>query len=224
MVNRPTWFLAPCGSYCMNPRPLFFLFIFFPFHLLVSQKIIEKTYVNPEIGAVNIDAAQFFELSVETSAGDEMIIEATIDGEYRKDLLLRVTEEGHTIFVGSDFQPNFSNPNDKLSAHKVISIQVRMVLPRYKDVVIYGQSCNVKVQGIYSDLSVSLNDGQCILYEVSESASVQTQSGNIFVHTSKAKIRSINKYGKIFKDDIQVGDDHFLLNTVTGNIFLRKTE
>lgn len=216
--------LKPWGSFCMNANPLFILFFIFPLHFLGAQKMIKKTYLNSEISAVSVDATQFFELSVETSMADEMTIEATIDGEYKKDLFLSVTEEGHTIFVGSGFQPNFSNPNDKLAAHKVISIQVRLVIPRDKDVIIYGTGCNVSVRGIYSNLSVALNDGQCVLNGVSELASVQTQSGDIFVNTSRAEIRAISKYGKIVKDDIHEGTDQFFLSTVTGNIFIRKTE
>jgi DUF4097 and DUF4098 domain-containing protein YvlB len=53
---------------------------------------------------------------------------------------------------------------------------------------------------------------------------VHTQSGNIALATAKGQIKASTKYGKINREVLAPGDDHFTLNSVTGNISIRKTE
>ena len=153
-----------------------------------------------------------------------MMVEATIDGEYKNHLLLKIYEEGSTMRVSAGFQPNFVNPNDKLSAHKVISIALKITVPRYKNVFVYGNSSNVTVKGAYTNLKITLADGRCILDDVSETVEVITQSGNIFVNSPRADIKTVTKYGKIYRDPIPEGDYQFNLNTTSGDINLKKIE
>ncbi|NNE77425.1 MAG: DUF4097 family beta strand repeat protein [Pricia sp.] len=202
----------------------YLILLLFSVNFLSAQKVVEKSFINPEIDAIAIDADHYFQLSVETALIDEMILEATIDGEYKKDLLLSVKEEGHTIFVSSGFQPNFRNPNDKLAAHKVISIALKVILPRNKFVKIYGTSCNVQVEGTYTNLEIILNDGKCTLNDVSGSVVVKTQSGDIAIKTGGAEISTYSKFGKIRKADIPSGTNKYSIQSTTGNISINKTE
>jgi len=193
-------------------------------NFLTAQKTVKKSFVNTSISAIQIDVSKCFELNIENSDTDVMIVSATIDGEYRKDLLLNVKEEGTTLFIGADFQPNFKNPNDKLSAHKVISIALDIKLPEGKNVNIYGTHCNVSIQGVYEKVKVTLNDGSTKLCNVSGRAEVSAQSGNIYVKTHKANIISNSKYGKVTGDEILSGNSTYICSTITGNIFLNRIE
>ncbi|MGP1991973.1 hypothetical protein D9V96_008815 [Zobellia laminariae] len=201
-----------------------FLVSFFVFNLLAAQKVVKKTLINDAVTAINIDVNSCYKLVLETSESHEMSVEAVIDGEYKKDLLLSIKEEGTSIMISSGFQPNFKNPNDKLSAHKVISISLKIMLPRHKYVTVFGRSCNVIAEGDYNGLDVSLNDGNCELFNVSEIVKVHTQSGGIWVHALNADIDAISKYGKITKEDIPKGGAKYTLTSVTGNIRINKTE
>lgn len=191
---------------------------------LHAQKILKKSFINPTNTAINIDVKNCYELSLESIDSKEIIVEAVIEGEYSKDLLVNVREEGNTLWVSTDFEPNFINPNDKLSAHKVISIALTVKLPNHKNVLVYGTSCNVAVKGMYKNLGITLNDGRCILNEVGETVNVTTQSGDIHLSSSKAKIKAISKYGTVLKANIPIGDNYFNINTATGNVYLNKTE
>src|SRR5680860_651094 len=119
------------------------LVIFLTANILYAQKIVKKTIINPKIEAITLDVTNSFELSVETAPGNEIMVEAAIDGEYSNDLLVNVKESGNTLLVNTEFQPNFKKPNDKLSAHKVISIALKVLLPERKRVTIFGTGCNV---------------------------------------------------------------------------------
>ncbi|WP_273568372.1 DUF4097 family beta strand repeat-containing protein [Maribacter halichondriae] len=161
---------------------------------------------------------------MQTGIGDEVVVEALIDGEYKNDLLLSFREEGKTLHVGAGFQPSFNNPNDKLSAHKVVSISLKVMLPQFKEVQVFGTNCNVAAKGEYKKLDITLADGDCHLSEVSRSVHVKTQSGDISAKISKASIDAVSKYGTVEKDNISDGPNELYLATTTGNIVIKKTE
>ncbi|PHQ60235.1 MAG: hypothetical protein COC08_07625 [Maribacter sp.] len=189
-----------------------------------SQKIIKKSILNPSTSFIQIDLANCFKINLETRDTNEILVEAIIDGEYKEDLVLNIKEEGSTILISTGFQPSFVPPNDKLSAHKVVSISLKVFLPKYKKVQLYGTNCNVFASGAYRNLKVSLNDGQCTLFRVSESVEVITQSGNIFVNSSGATITANSKYGTVQREQLPSGGNQFKLNTTTGNIHIRKSD
>lgn len=192
--------------------------------MLPAQKVLKKVIVNPEIVLINIDVTNCYKLTLDTATGNEMVLEATIDGEYKKDLVLNSEQKGYTIHVSGGFQPIFKNPNDKLSAHKVISIALNILIPENKSVIVYGSNCNVTVAGNYQKLKITLNDGKCILNNVSESVTVITQSGNIAAYTKGGEVKTNSKYGSVQGDEIPVKDDRYDLTSITGNITIRKTE
>lgn len=209
----------------MKKRSVFcFLGLLLTLQILYAQKVIKKSIVNTDISHIQIDAKNCFGIDLSTSDSDELIIEAQIDGEYEKDLLLNISEKGSTIVVSADFQPNFINPNDKLSAHKVISVALKVILPKQKDVHVFGTNCNVVASGIYDFLKVSLNDGRCDLTYVSEAVEVITQSGHISAKYSQATIRAKSKYGKVIGTISKKGNSDYNLSTVTGDILLKRVE
>lgn len=189
-----------------------------------SQKVIKKTILNSETLLVQIDAANCFEINLSTADTNEMTVAALIDGEYKKDLLVNMERKGATVAISAGFQPNFINPNDKLSAHKVISIALDIQLPKHQKVQLFGTNCNVLVSGVYQRLNIVLNDGRCKLNKVSEMTEVTTQSGDIILVDDTATVRAQSKYGRVVNYDIPEGDNQFILSTITGNIVIRKTE
>jgi hypothetical protein len=138
--------------------------------------------------------------------------------------LVNVKQEGTTVLVSTGFQPNFVIPNDKLGAHKVISISLRISIPKNLNVTLYGTITNVMATGDYANLGISLSDGNCTLNGRGENVVINTQSGNIELVTTKAQIMASTKYGNINREAVAPGNDHFDLNSVTGNISIRKTE
>jgi len=201
-----------------------FLLLILAANFLSAQKVVKKTIINPDITSVQIDARNCFLIKMQASRAEELLVEAIIDGEYKNDLILNLKEEGSSIFLSAGFSPNFKNPNDKLSAHKVISIELLISLPDGQNVQVDGTSCNVIATGEYEHLKITLNDGNCTLNEVSEMVTVKTQSGEINVHSSKAKINAVSKFGKVRKNDIPHGNNIFTLTTITGDINLVRNE
>ena len=189
-----------------------------------AQKVVKKSIVSNAVSYINIDVTNCYKATISTADISEIQVEAHMDGEYNNDLMLGIKEEANTLNVSTAFQPNFVNPNDKLSAHKVISISLDITIPTYKAVKVYGTHCNVVINGVYKDIDVALSNGRCEVHEVKGEASATTQDGNIIVHTKAANITAKSKYGKVFFPEIPGGDNQYTLSSVTGDIHLHKTE
>ena len=199
-------------------------FVFFALTHLHGQKLVKKAWINPKTEYVQIDSGFCYQVNLFTSRTEELVVEASIEGEYSKDLLISIEEQGANLLIGACFQPNFTHPNDKLSAHKLISIALDIHLPQYKNVFVFGTSSHVMAKGKYKNLKVTLSDGRCILDNVIETAEVTTQKGDIMLMTPSGDIVAESTYGRVVKDAIPSGDNQFILNTVEGKIHLKKTK
>lgn len=204
-------------------KRIYLLFLFMV-HLLSAQKIVQKSVINSDIEAISLDVTNNFEVAINTASGNEMLLEASIDGEYSKDLLVNVVQSGNTLLVSTGFHPNFKKPNDKLSAHKVISIALNVSLPEQKRVIVYGTGCNITAKGNYDTLKITLSDGRCVLEDILGSVKVSTQSGNIKILAETAKIKAASKYGIVARNQIPSGNTFYDVSSITGDILLDKIE
>jgi hypothetical protein len=173
---------------------------------------------------IQINTANCFEVNLNTRSGKEVTVEAEMEGEYSKDLDLEISTSGSTLLIEANFVPNFENPNDKLSAHKVVSILLDVTLPSSKNVKVYGTNSRVLAKGKYKELEVTLSDGTCELHNVFGEVQIKTQSGTIIVLAKAAAINAVSKYGTVEFNPIPNGISIYKLQTVTGNIELSKTE
>tara|TARA_R110002167_G_scaffold13570_16_gene56271 strand:+ start:13522 stop:14172 length:651 start_codon:yes stop_codon:yes gene_type:complete len=212
------------GFFISNMSKRFFIALLFLMPLAHAQKVVEKTVVHPGIFFIGINADNCFAISLETNDTNELTVEAKIEGEYTNDLIVSVKEEGSAILISAGFQPGFEDPNDKLSAHKVVSIALRILMPRYKRVALYGTNCNVSATGDYENLNIKLGDGSCHLHNVSETVEVVTLNGDISVIGTEAHIVAKSKYGNVQENPIVFGNNNYTLTTTNGNISLRNTE
>jgi hypothetical protein len=203
--------------------PIIFCIFLFSFNLQ-AQKKVHRMFLADDITLIQINTANCFEVNLNTSSGKEVAVEAEMEGEYSTDLDLVISTNGSTLLIEANFVPNFENPNDKLSAHKVVSIWLNITLPTSKNVEVYGTNSRVLAKGKYKELVVTLSDGICELYNVFGEAKVKTQSGNIIVLAKAADISTQSKYGTVEYNPIPNGIPTYKLQTVTGNIELIKTE
>jgi hypothetical protein len=185
---------------------------------------VHRIFLADDITLIQINTANCFEVNLNTRWGKEVTVEAEMEGEYSKDLDVGISITGSTLLIEANFVPNFENPNDKLSAHKVVSILMNVTLPTSKNIEVYGTNSRVLAKGKYKELEVTSSDGTCELLNVFGEAEVKTQSGDIIVFARAAEISTESKYGKVAINPIPSGISTYKLQTVTGNIELSKTE
>ncbi len=203
---------------------IFVIFILMGITMLNAQKIVRKSVLDPETSFLVIDADNCFKVELATSESREIVVEAHIDGEYRDDLLVKLEHNGPTVELSAGFYPDFIQPNDKLSAHKVISIALQVQVPRNMRVSILGTATNVFAKGNFDHLKVVLDDGICNLDLFYGTAKVITRSGDINVRTKSAMFKTKTGFGKIESDSIPKGEDFYDISTTTGDIHLMKME
>lgn len=213
-----------CLHNCNVRHITFLLFTILALNLGFGQKTVKKLFLNPHITSIQIDTNLFFEVKVVTSQKEAMVLEASMEGEYQEDLGLEITENGNTLLVAGKFQPYFNIPNDKLSAHKVVSISLYIRIPENKELYVYGSSSNVMVEGNYKDLKVVLNDGKCTIREGGKKVSATTRSGPISLIIASGTGKAMSKYGSVSKERIPKGNERYKLLSTTGNITITQAK
>jgi len=189
-----------------------------------GQKTVRKILLANHIDFIQINSENCFEIVLNTTNSKEVKVVADIEGEYSKDLDLKLNTNGGTLFIEAGFSPNFKNPNDKLSAHKVLSIALNILVPIHKVLKVEGTNSRVIVKGAYKELNIVLADGNVELNNALGDIEVKTQSGNIKVFSNSAIVKASSKYGNVSTNPIFKGNTEIILETITGNIDLIKTE
>ena len=189
-----------------------------------AQKRVVKSLVNPRTTWVHIDSEVCFELRLHNSDSDLVVVEAKLDGEYSEDLVISMEEDGNTLIITPGFRPNFKHPNDKLSAHKVVSVFLDIAIPAYTNFMIFGTHTRVSATGIFTNGKVVLDDGSCDLQAEAEELEVVTQSGDIRF-TSKGAVLTVNsKFGVVYGDTMSTGNGLVTLQTISGDIEVVQAE
>ena len=191
---------------------------------LFGQKEIVKELANTAINTIEVNATNVYNLNISTTSEKRITIAATLEGEYSPDLVVSVTEQDSVMVVSANFQPNFIHPNDKLSAHKVISIQLTIAIPEQMNVGVLGYSTEVDVRGKLKALKINLNDGNCQLSNVKGKVKVTTHSGHITLKHIDGSVNANSRYGKLMQGAIPQGKSRFKLTTVLGNIFVNSNQ
>jgi len=209
----------PQGRFLLKGFFLFFLpVLFFGTHYGYCQKRVTKTLVNPEVSAINIDGNLCYRITLETADTNEVSVEARMDGEYEKELLVSFRESGKTLYLETRFSPEFRFPNDKLGAHKVVSVSMRVILPQDQQILLTAGSCEVSTLGRYRDLEIVFNDGLCDLSHSAENTEVRTGKAPIVAHLNSGVVEAESRYGEVHLEPIPAGDHHLKLYSTQGDI------
>ena len=191
---------------------------------LQGQKLVEKAFLGSHVQSIQIDAGPCYRIDLVTGTTDQVEIVAHMEGEYARDLMISMKEEAATLKIGVGFQPGFNSPNDKLSAHKVVSIALAISLPSQKRVQLFGTGCHVRATGDYRHLEISLSDGSCHLEAVGERVEASTQQGDIWLLTASGQVQAHSEYGQVLGEKVPPGAPQFVLHSVEGDIHIRKTK
>ena len=194
------------------------LFLFFGASHGYGQKRVTKTLVNPEITAINIDGNLAYRVVLETADTREVSVEARMDGEYQRELLVNFREEGNTLYLETRFSPEFRFPNDKLGAHKVVSVSLKVTLPQDRQILFTAGSCEVSASGRYRDLKIVFNDGLCDLSHSAENTEVRTGKAPIVARLHSGVVEAESRYGEVHLDPIPEGGHHLILYSTEGDI------
>lgn len=146
-----------------------------------AQKVIEKEFSSEEIYKLSIVDDAIFKIEIQSSENSTIKISANISGEKSESIIIEEKIVEGILSLKTGFAPFFSLENDKLAAHKVMAIELKITVPSTISIEIKSKLASVFANGTYKNLAVSIENSNCDLQNFSGNAHLKTISGNITV-------------------------------------------
>ncbi len=205
-----------------------FLFVMVVFVSTVcsAQKQLMQSYSNPEISGVYINSNEVFEIRLNAQPVSGITVTTLIEGETFESSLLQTVVEDGILKITTGRTPDFVPYNDKLSAHKVLSIVLEITVPEGLDIDIYSTLASVDGKGKFGKVQMNLGRGGCRLEEFRfrESAQINTLTGSINIATETTSVIAQSRNGVVvIPKGFPVGED-LTLQSIQGDITVRKSE
>ena len=189
-----------------------------------TQNVLEKTILANEIKSISINGNQIFNITVETSETDFIIIKSTLDGEYQNQFQI-VTEEVDNQLKLSLEQIAFTTiEDDKRNAHKVIAATLQLVIPEQCSLNVISDVGSVDLSGEFNELTIELFQGYCTVLGTANSTIINTIDGDINVVTNSASINANSNNGTIDLDEFSISNSIWKLKSINGDITVAKQE
>lgn len=199
-----------------------FLILFSVVFSAFPQKDVSGTYDAQNIKKLYIFTDEVFRINLKTSKKDNIILTSHSEGEYFNDISLNTELLQDRLILTTQFQGILQSGYDKLSAHKVFSLEITLEIPEGIEVFIKSNIASVFGSGIYKNLEVELKSGFCELRSFQGNAVVNTYSGSIDVQTKNAGIKAISRNGNVIVPLKITGENNIYLTTINGNIRVRE--
>ena len=201
----------------------FSIFLFFSIVLSTfSQKDVSGTYDAQNIEKLFIFTDEVFRINLKTSQKDKVVLTSHSEGEYFNEISLNMELLQDRMILTTKFPKILQSGYDKLSAHKVFSLEITLEIPEGLDVFIKSNIASVSGSGTYKNLEVELKSGYCVLNSFQGNAVVNTYNGSIDVQTQNAEITANSRNGNLEVPMESSGKNKIHLTTINGNIRVRE--
>jgi hypothetical protein len=191
----------------------------------ISQKILEKQFDASEITHLSIYSEMISKLTIVSEKTDKITIITKVVGEHSENVLVTSSEELNALKIGIAYSPYFIAENDKLAAHKLISVDMQLTIPEFMNIDVETKIASVQARGKYTNFKASLEYGNCELNHFLGNAALKSLHGNIAVYCGE------NTFGKAFSQKGKVinylpakGKYSILAESREGDISLLQTK
>ncbi|GAB5398516.1 MAG: hypothetical protein Aureis2KO_01010 [Aureisphaera sp.] len=190
-----------------------------------SQKVIQRSLDAENIEKIEIASDQVFLIKLQTIATETIEILTEVEGENYENVLLSAHEKNGTLYIKTGYTPYFEAANDKLAAHKVISIEMTLLIPKNLSVYVSSFIASVEAQGEFKNLYTGLNNGNCTLTNFLGDAQLNSRHGFISVHADLGvKGKAFSQRGKVENTLPKEGWYEVSAQSVNGDVILKPTQ
>lgn len=175
------------------------------------------------ISTIDVAGNTMFKIKITTKRIQTISMDLRVEGENNEQIVLQTNISNDTLFIGSAYQPMFIKPDDKLAAHKKISIELTLEIPENLNVLISSDIASVFANGSYKFLTAELLNGHFLAKKFQGNLQVDTLHGNISLETLAGLLDVHTKNGTIEKANIPLGRNQITLNSINGNISVKRT-
>jgi len=195
-------------------------YLIFLFSLFASAQKNTSTQIDAkEIQSLYIYTDEVFKIIIKTSTNSNQIsISTHSEGEYFNDIALNTEVRKNSVYLTTQFREILQSGFDKLSAHKVFSLEVTLEVPEGLRVFIKSNIASVEAKGAYKFIQVQLNSGYCNLSDFMGNALVNTYNGAITIETTDATVTASSRNGKVILSADLSGKDIIKATSINGDI------
>jgi len=200
-------------------------FLFFGNHYCWAQKVIQKEFSSEELHALSIIDDGIYKIKIQSSEEPTIKLELHISGEYSESVIIEEKIIKGILSLKTGFAPFFKLKNDKLAAHKVMALEIKLIIPETISVEIKSKLASAKTIGKIKNLAVVLENGNCDSSNFQGNAHIKTEGGNIIVHAqNNVSGSAISKFGIIENTLPKHRKYSIEAESNNGNISLLQTE
>ncbi|HER39593.1 MAG TPA: hypothetical protein ENO10_00045 [Salinimicrobium catena] len=200
---------------------LIFLFLSFTAR---SQKETTQTLDASGIETIVLNSDEIYRISVQAVPGDQITVNSRTDGEYFNNISLDSEVKRKVLYLNSRFREILQSGFDKLSAHKVYAMEVKLQIPEGMKLEVRSNVASVFMEGGYDEVLLQLKSGSAYLENFKGDAVINTYEGNIEVEAESAEVEAESRHGKVSVPDSINGFYKLKLISINGNIKVRETK
>ncbi|WP_034887365.1 hypothetical protein [Gillisia sp. Hel_I_29] len=185
---------------------------------LFSQKNSTRIFDAKDLQQLHINTDEIFKIHISTSSTDKVSVTTHATGEYYNDIALSIKMEGTKMMITSVFNEDLQGGFDKLSAHKVFSLEMSIEIPENIQVHIRSNIASVIGSGSFKSLELELQSGYCKLDPFQGNAVINTYKGSIYLATNNANIDAETRNGMLEIPMPLLGYHQIKLSSIDGDI------
>ncbi len=206
-------------------RALFGLLLILSTTVVAAQKRLSNSYDASTVKELYINSNEIFEVRVHAVDTDKITLHTIIDGEIFASTLLNAVVENGILKITTGKTPDYIPFNDKLSAHKVMAIELELNVPSGIDLSVYSTLASLDTDGNFGQVRIDLGRGHFRGegFRFRESAKINTISGSVSINLDRANVTATSRQGKIFiSPEIELGPP-LVVKSIDGDITLQKS-
>tara|TARA_R110002020_G_scaffold257463_2_gene471128 strand:+ start:200 stop:829 length:630 start_codon:yes stop_codon:yes gene_type:complete len=207
-----------------NHKILFLVLFFLLSGIGFGQKQMQYRIPSEELKGIYIDSDEVFQIRIQASKIQEFKISAEVEGETFESVLVDPIQENDLWRIYIKRSIGFKAFDDKLAAHKVISIVLNIEIPENKELWVRSSLASLWAEGTFKYLNVNLMSGDCNLINYLGDGVINTLRGSICIETSNAQVEAISRNGNNETENKSDGKYHLKLKSVDGNIRVSQSQ
>lgn len=192
---------------------------------VLAQKKMEKIVAANNVEKLIIDGTHFSEINIRSQKTQDITMVANVNGETFENVLLKTNlDDGH-FSIAAGYTPFFKKHDDKLAAHKVLSLELDIYVPEHIDIDVVAVHTNISFQGIFGIVNTQLATGNCFLDKFQGAGDIVCKKGAVS-GTVDSRVLIANMLKKQKPHSIVTKNRHFLLRITSkgGKVSITQTE
>tara|TARA_B110000046_G_scaffold65582_1_gene73089 strand:- start:67 stop:627 length:561 start_codon:yes stop_codon:yes gene_type:complete len=147
--------------------------------LLFGQTQQRKIWDASTIESIHLDFPWISSIAINTHGDPFIEAHYQTEGEYQDINLLKSSVVGVHFYLEEYQRPNWNNPGDKLSVHKVVANMISLTIPEGLYLSLFAKETELNCSGEYENLTIRFEHGAAVFDVKNPKGSIQSLSADL---------------------------------------------